>query len=136
LLRNDDAYIAARAIQFFTPGIPQVYYVGLLAGCNDFALCAQSGEARDVNRHVYSLAEAEEAMQQPLVQRLLVLMRLRNTHPAFDGCFELHQSGDTGVAMAWRNGEHYCRLYVDLPTHQALIDYRDPVTQQELRLRC
>jgi sucrose phosphorylase len=136
LLRNDDAYIAARAIQFFTPGIPQVYYVGLLAGCNDFTLSAASSEARDVNRHYYSLEEAEEALQQPLVQRLLVLMRLRNSHPAFDGCFELHQCGDTGVSMAWRNGEHYCRLYVDLPTHQALIDYLDPVTQQELRLRC
>ena len=29
---NDDAYLTARTIQFFTPGIPQVYYVGLLAG--------------------------------------------------------------------------------------------------------
>lgn len=29
---NDDAYLLARAIQFFAPGIPQVYYVGLLAG--------------------------------------------------------------------------------------------------------
>ncbi len=29
---DDDAYIAARAIQFFAPGVPQVYYVGLLAG--------------------------------------------------------------------------------------------------------
>jgi hypothetical protein len=25
----------ARAIQFFTPGLPMVYYVGLLAGRND-----------------------------------------------------------------------------------------------------
>jgi len=32
---NDDAYMAARALQFFAPGIPQVYYVGLLAGQND-----------------------------------------------------------------------------------------------------
>ena len=28
MMQNDDAYIAARAIQFFAPGIPQVYYVG------------------------------------------------------------------------------------------------------------
>nr|UVY99701.1 sucrose phosphorylase [Agrobacterium fabrum] len=28
--RNDDDYLIARAIQFFAPGIPQVYYVGLL----------------------------------------------------------------------------------------------------------
>ena len=32
---NDAAYLLARAIQFFAPGIPQVYYVGLLAGKND-----------------------------------------------------------------------------------------------------
>lgn len=30
---QDDAYLLARAIQFFAPGIPQVYYVGMLAGC-------------------------------------------------------------------------------------------------------
>lgn len=28
--RNDNDYLIARAIQFFAPGIPQVYYVGLL----------------------------------------------------------------------------------------------------------
>ena len=35
---NDRAYLLARAIQFFLPGVPQVYYVGLLAGENDMAL--------------------------------------------------------------------------------------------------
>ena len=136
LLRNDDAYIAARAIQFFTPGIPQVYYVGLLAGCNDFELCAASGEARDVNRHYYSVEEAEAALQQPLVQRLLRLMRLRNSHPAFDGRFELNQSSESSVAMAWRHGEYYCRLYVDLSTCQAIIDYHDPESGCEQQIRC
>ena len=29
---DDRAYLLARAIQFFTPGIPQVYYVGMLCG--------------------------------------------------------------------------------------------------------
>jgi sucrose 6(F)-phosphate phosphorylase len=33
---DDDAYLAARAIQLFAPGIPQIYYVGLLAGENDY----------------------------------------------------------------------------------------------------
>ena len=28
--------LLARAIQFFTPGIPMVYYVGLFAGLNDY----------------------------------------------------------------------------------------------------
>ena len=40
--RNDRDYLIARAIQFFAPGIPQVYYVGLLAGTNDMELLAET----------------------------------------------------------------------------------------------
>ena len=32
---DDDRYLAARAIQLFARGVPQIYYVGLLAGVND-----------------------------------------------------------------------------------------------------
>ena len=32
---DDDRYVAARAIQLFARGVPQIYYVGLLAGEND-----------------------------------------------------------------------------------------------------
>ena len=35
---NDQHYLAARAVQFFLPGVPQVYYVGALAGRNDMDL--------------------------------------------------------------------------------------------------
>ncbi|MBW3093281.1 sucrose phosphorylase, partial [Bifidobacterium sp. 82T10] len=35
---NDQHYIATRAVQFFLPGVPQVYYVGALAGVNDMDL--------------------------------------------------------------------------------------------------
>ncbi|PKM30411.1 MAG: sucrose phosphorylase [Gammaproteobacteria bacterium HGW-Gammaproteobacteria-12] len=125
LMRNDEAYIAARAIQFFAPGIPQVYYVGLLAGCNDFDLLEQTGEARDVNRHYYSLEEAEQALQQPLVQRLLALMRFRCQHPAFEGRFEQNYSSDDQLLLAWRHGEHYCRLHLDLSSLQGTIEYTD-----------
>lgn len=45
LNEDDDAYLAARAIQFFAPGIPQVYYVGLLAGRNDLEQVALTGKA-------------------------------------------------------------------------------------------
>ena len=43
--RDDDRYLLARAIQFFLPGIPQVYYVGLLAGRNDMELLARTTSA-------------------------------------------------------------------------------------------
>ncbi len=64
---NDDAYIASRAIQFFTPGIPQVYYVGLLAGKNDEENVNKTGEGREINRHNYSINEIEEALNQKVV---------------------------------------------------------------------
>jgi len=35
---NDQAYLLARVLQCFAPGIPQIYYVGLLAGENDIEL--------------------------------------------------------------------------------------------------
>jgi len=136
MMRNDEAYVAARAIQFFTPGIPQVYYVGLLAGCNDFELAERSGEARDVNRHHYGMEEARAALQRPLVQRLLALMRFRSSHPAFDGRFELGQAEAGNLAMAWHQGEHHCRLHVALGTGRATIHYRDAGDGSERQMHC
>lgn len=134
LMQNDDAYIAARAIQFFTPGIPQVYYVGLLAGCNDEELMNATGELRDINRHYYTLEEIDRDVEKPVVKRLLTLMRFRNSYPAFDGHFELNYSNDSSVAMAWRHGEYYCHLFVDLNFNTTTIYYRDPETQQDIEL--
>ncbi|POP54705.1 sucrose phosphorylase [Zhongshania marina] len=136
LMRNDDAYLAARAIQFFTPGIPQVYYVGLLAGCNDNELMEATGELRDINRHFYSMEEVDEAVEQPIVQRLLALMRFRSNYPAFDGHFELGYSNDSSVAMAWRHGEFYCHLFVDLNFNTATVSYLDEESLAECRLQC
>src|SRR5512139_309665 len=50
LARDELRYLLSRAIQFFLPGIPQVYYVGLLAGVNDMALLALPGVGPDINR--------------------------------------------------------------------------------------
>ena len=52
--RRDDEYLVARAIQCFVPGIPQIYYVGLLAGSNDMDLLRRTGVGRDINRHYYT----------------------------------------------------------------------------------
>ena len=59
--RDDDAYIAARAIQLFAPGIPQIYYVGLLAGENDQEAAERTGDGREVNRHNFSREEIRVA---------------------------------------------------------------------------
>ena len=45
----------------------------------------EDGSSRGVNRHRYSMQEADEALEQPVVQALLRLCQFRNTHPAFNG---------------------------------------------------
>ena len=59
--RDDARYLAARMIQLMLPGVPQIYYVGLLAGTNDMELLAATGVGRDVNRHRYTDAEVDAA---------------------------------------------------------------------------
>jgi sucrose phosphorylase len=119
--RDDWAYLVARAIQCILPGVPQVYYVGLLAGHNDMALLARSGVGRDINRQHFSPAQINEALQRPVVQDLLRLIRLRNTHPAFNGQFELLPSADEVLALRWRLGDDEVQLSVDLARRQASI---------------
>jgi sucrose phosphorylase len=111
--RNDQDYLLARAIQFFSPGVPQVYYVGLLAGENDMRLLAKSGVGRDINRHFYSLEEVEQALHRPVVQSLFELIRFRNQHPAFDGTFRLLETGDSEMVLRWDNGTDWAMLDVN-----------------------
>jgi sucrose phosphorylase len=122
---DDDRYVAARAIQLLARGVPQVYYVGLLAGENDHAAVAKTGDGRAVNRHDYTLTEVRSALDRPVVRRILDLVRLRNTHPAFDGemCAELGESG--ALALGWRHGGAAITLEVDFSRGTADIGEGD-----------
>jgi sucrose phosphorylase len=134
--RDDRAYLIARAIQFFLPGVPQVYYVGLLAGENDMALLARSGVGRDINRHHYSRAEIDAALTRPVVQDLLDLIRLRNRHPAFGGRFELQGGDDDLLAMRWRDGATWIALTVGLAQRSLFIEGDDGSGPQRHTWRC
>ncbi|MFD2670172.1 sucrose phosphorylase [Marinicrinis sediminis] len=125
LNRDDDAYLAARAIQFFTPGVPQVYYVGLLAGENDVEKVQETGEGREINRHNYTMEEIEESLGKEVVQRLLKLIRFRNEYDAFNGTFTVLDGPDNEVRLSWQKDQARCELSVTLQTGRAVIDYVD-----------
>ncbi len=118
---DDDRYLLARLIQLFVPGAPQIYYVGLLAGRNDVALLRQTGVGRDVNRHHYTATEIESELRRPVVQALLEALRLRASHPAFQGTFT-HQAAGTKIELRWRNGPHEAALQADLATGTYAVD--------------
>ena len=119
--RRDDEYLIARAIQCFVPGVPQVYYVGLLAGGNDIELLRRSGVGRDINRHYYTASELEEQLKRPVVLSLLELLRLRNAHPAFQGTFRAEAPAADRLALVWTHGPAFARLEINLTAMHAVI---------------
>lgn len=125
-LGDDDAsYLLARAVQFFAPGIPQVYYVGLLAGKNDLKLLEETKVGRNINRHYYTEEEIEREVKRPVVQSLLKLMEFRNTHQAFDGEFHMHSCSEKEIIIERVNGKHKAVLYADFESKKMTITYTD-----------
>jgi sucrose phosphorylase len=127
LARDDNRYLTARAIQFFTPGIPQVYYVGALAGDNDVDLLARTGVGRDINRHYYTPEEIDAALQRPVVPALLALCRFRNEFDVFDGTFEFAAKDSHMLSFAWSAGDgasaRRAELVVDLKSGASRVEW-------------
>ena len=119
---DEDAYLLARAVQLFTPGIPQIYYVGLLAGTNDFTGLIHGEGGRDVNRHNFTEEEIAERVKTPLLQHLMALMRLRNTSAAFDGSFSVAY-GETPMKLVlrWENGDVFAELTADFENKKIAV---------------
>lgn len=121
--RRGNEYLIARAVQFFIPGVPQVYYVGLLAGTNDMELFSRTRVGRDVNRHYFTPAEIQSALADPVVHDLLALIDLRNTHPAFQGQVQVESPFTYALAITWKRESYWARLEVDFNEAHALITY-------------
>jgi len=132
--RDDDRYLAARAIQLFARGVPQIYYVGLLAGMNDRSAMEQTGEGRAINRHDFTSGEVEGELERPVVQQLLDLIRLRNTHPAFSGTLEVELFGDSRLRLSWRAASSSCSLDVDVSNGRLIVARGDPVNSSRERV--
>jgi len=122
---DDRRYLLARALQFWAPGAPQVYYVGLLAGRNDMELLRATGVGRDVNRHHYTAAAVTGELDRPVVQALFRLIRFRNRHPAFDGIFDITAVG-SHLQATWTNGDQVAHLDAHLDTGEGLVRWTSP----------
>lgn len=119
---NDNAYLLARAIQFFAPGIPQVYYVGLLAGENDVELMERTKNGRDINRHYYSAEDIDKEQDREVVRKLKELMELRNSHAAFglDGSISV-TADDDRISITRTCGDSELTLNANLTDYSFTI---------------
>ncbi len=106
----------ARAIQMFMPGIPQVWYLDLFAGKNDYAAADKGGPAghKEINRTTLTNSDIEQGLSRIIVRDQLELIRLRNKSPAFDGELEIHDSDEHILELSWRNNGCVATLSADL----------------------
>ena len=126
-LGNDDAsYLLSRILQCFAPGIPQIYYVGLLAGENDIELLEATKEGRNINRHYYTLEEIEKEVERPVVKQLLSLLHFRNTSKAFDleGEIEILTPDESTIEIVRTSADQQtkARLIANLATKEYTIE--------------
>ncbi len=119
--RDDERYLLARLVQLFLPGVPEVYYVGLLAGSNDVELLRTTGVGREVNRHRFSPEDVADALRKPVVRALCSLIRIRNSHPAFRGEFSFTARGPQ-LVLRWDAGVEAAAATADFSTGQFAVD--------------
>ncbi|MBA6353624.1 sucrose phosphorylase [Colwellia sp. BRX9-1] len=119
--QNDFDYLIARAIQFFSPGIPQVYYAGLLAEGNDITLLSKTNVGRDINRPYLNNERIEQALNKPYTKAIISLIKLRNNTEAFNGEFTVNSNVST-LEMKWQKNDDSTTLIVELADRHAQIE--------------
>jgi sucrose phosphorylase len=109
----------ARAIQMFMPGVPQVWYLDLFAGTNDYE-AAQSGRTaghKEINRTTLHMADIENGLKRDIVKDQIELIRLRNTSPAFHGEMKIVDSEPQLLHIRWQHPDATVTLRANLDTH-------------------
>ena len=127
--------LLARAIQMFMPGIPQVWYLDLFAGKNDYAAADRGGVAghKEINRTTLTLDDVEAGLKRPVVRDQIDLIRLRNRSPAFDGEIQVLETAPHLLHICWRHPAETLTLKADLRTHSFAV-YRGEGTADEVPL--
>jgi sucrose phosphorylase len=135
LASDDTVQLLARLIQVLVPGIPQVYYAGLLAAPNQMTLLERTGAGRDINRPYYSRASLSDQLDRSIVADTLRLLRWRTAEAElFGGRFELVPSDGHCLAVRWSSDGRVLDARLDLARREfeLVLDGRTATTVAEL----
>ena len=118
---NNQKMLFARALQIFMPGKPQVWYLDLFAGKNDYKAVekAGSGGHKEINRTNLSKEQIKNALKQDIVKKQLELLRFRNNCQAFGFDAEIEIEGQgKNITFKWNNNGTKAILKADFGTCQ------------------
>ena len=117
---SERAMLLARAIHLFMPGKPQVWYLDLLAGTNDYEALARAGANghKEINRTNVSLDDAVGRLGWSVVRGQLDLLRFRSESQAFGWDADLRvEAPEPGrLVLEWTHDGATARLDADLRT--------------------
>lgn len=130
--KNDFDYLLARAIQFFSPGVPQVYYGGLLGETNDMDLLAKTNVGRDINRPYIDEEQFESSLNKPITKALFKLINIRNQYEdAFNGKFFVIGEREK-LVMSWEGSNCKAVLSINLNDKETNINLTNSNNKDEL----
>ena len=117
---DDQKFLLARAIQLFMPGIPQVWYLDIFAGKNDYEAADTAGKGghKEINRTNLSYNTVEDRLKNPVVTKQLDLIKLRNTSSAFSGNLKFNNHSESEIDISWKNNEDSLQLRANLKTYE------------------
>lgn len=127
---DEKKLLLARAIQMFMPGIPQIWYLDVFAGKNNYEAADKGGSAghKEINRTTLTLKDVEEGLKKDIVLKQLELIKLRNTSKAFSGTAKINQSSDSEIDISWTNLNDKAHFIANLKTREFSIT----ITQDKL----
>ena len=124
---NDQKLLLARAIQIFMPGIPQIWYLDLFAGKNDYEAANKSKNAghKEINRSHLTLQNIENGLKTPVVLNQLKMIKLRNTSKAFSGTLKINETSYYEIDFKWVHKNEFAHLKANLKTHGLTLKYTE-----------
>lgn len=113
---SEQKLLMARAIQMFMPGKPQIWYLDLFAGSNDYEAVKRAGNSghKEINRTNLTLSGMKNAFERDIVKKQIEMIRFRNTNRAFEDGAKINIEDEEGLLrIIWENGIFKAGLTVD-----------------------
>ncbi len=117
---DDRAMLLSRAVQMMMPGKPQVWYLDLFDGKNDYEAMRRAGAGghKEINRTNLSPEDIAEGLKKENVQQQIELLRFRHDFKAFAPDAEMSVCADGAVLeLCWKKDGYTAYLKADMKDH-------------------
>jgi len=124
---KQESLLLARALQMFMPGKPQIWYLDLFAGKNDYDAVVKAGAGghKEINRTNLTIDQIDNILDTSIVKKQLELIRFRKTHKAFnsEAIIAVEASNNHSLKISWKYEKSSAILNVDFESCSYSIDH-------------